>query len=326
MRSWLHNSIIVISLIFLGVILYFVEWKLVYLKLSSLNFYEWVLSIAAQALIFFFRARRYGAILPIQSSLRTHALLNLAIVHSFYLTLLPARLGDVYFAALAQRYAGVSKSMGFSILLFVRLYDVIFLALLVLLLVSIYNTLILKQYIIYVVLVIISGFLMVVFFTRVLKIIISIFVFLEKITNINACGVIADNFFRVILELSNNKSVFVHIFTFLLTALCWGCLIGIYWVLLTAFGVADAWLVALLLVVLSNLVLLIPISTVGGLGVSEVVLTYGLMFTGMVFTEAVTIAISLRIVILLIPIILALIWFSANVFFQFGHSTVSGGD
>jgi len=96
----------------------------------------------------------------------------------------------------------------------------------------------------------------------------------------------------------------------------WSALIGLFSYVLFVFEIPDAFLVAVLLVALSNVVLLIPIHSVGGLGVIEAAFTYGLVLKGLEFSEAVTVAVSMSIVLLLVTIFFASIWYVINIMFR----------
>lgn len=281
-------------------------------KLVRLGPNEVLLLLAIQFLIVFFRAARFGVVLPGALYGRLYELYNLTVLHNFYLTVLPARLGDVYFASLSRQCLGISKSVGLSGLIVARIYDVIFLGLLVVIIVPFTNAQELNQSIQYFSFIAIAGMLMLFKFSKIMKLIVYAASCLKDVTGKIFFEELANSLLMAMEELDKNMSMMTHIKGFILTVMSWLALMGMYCYVLYVFEIPDAFLVAVLLVALSNVVLLIPIHSVGGLGVIEAAFTYGLVLKGLEFSEAVTVAVSMSIVLLLVTVIFASVWYVIN--------------
>ena len=302
----------ILSLCLLAFILYFVDWTLTAEKLIRLGLYEILILLAIQFLIVFFRSVRFGVVLPGIIYGRLYALFNLTVLHNFYLTVLPARLGDVYFASLSRQCLGISKSVGLSGLIVARIYDVIFLGLLIVVIVPFTNVQELNQSIQYFAFIAVAGMLMLFKFSKIMKLIVALASYLKKITGKIIFDELANSLLMATQELDSNMNTMTHIKGFISTIVSWLALMALYWYVLYVFDIPDAFLVAVLLVALSNVVLLIPIHSVGGLGVIEAAFTYGLVLKGLEFTEAVTVAVSMSIVLLLVTVVFACAWYVIN--------------
>ncbi len=246
--------------------------------------------------------------------------MDVGVVHAVALCVLPLRLGDLVYPFLVKKYLNKTLTSSFHNLIVLRIYDftstaILFFMLLVFFIfipeINLYSY-------IFIILSITIAYLLLIYIKNIFVLIIKISEFLK----LNSIKVKLNNFFVETEKSIDALSNVDHIFIFLFSVFRW-VLSGIMLMFICDALYLDLnFINTLFLTTGMNMAFIIPLQTIGGIGLLESVLTILLGVLGQTTEMAAANAIAIRILWFVLPFLLGLIWISyRKVFLKTDHAT-----
>lgn len=237
--------------------------------------------------------------------------------HAITLCILPLRLGDAVYPFLVKKFLNKSLASSVHNLLVLRIYDFVSAAMLFIALLVYSVTLPDVSYLAYILL-----FMTVMISYVLLKKINKILVFAISVAsrfNLEKIQVkikfVLDEFNNNSTQLSGKNHSYLFAFSFIRWLLSGLMLLYICYALNLEFQFEQT----LYLTTGMNMAFIIPLQTIGGIGLLESVLAFLLSLLGHSIEQASTTAISIRLLWFLMPFILGSIWFLGRKFFRKSH-------
>lgn len=307
MSKHIYNFTLVISFLFLAIILYSANWALV-LEKSDLVATTPILASAFVYIIFqITKVIRFTAIFPKHITPDFWTLYYVMTKHAYYLSILPARLGDVYFSTLLNQHTGVPHRLGNLSLFLARIYDILVLCTLTLIGVFYFDaTLPIWLNVLIICLSIICIFL-ILNLVRILTLIGNLLRKRSEPRPGSLTNRLAINIDLILKEICAKHKIKTHAVILVATSLNWFGSIIMFWLILNMFNLELGILQVTFVVGIVNLFSLIPIQTIGGFGLREAGLFSALTLLGFAYEESISYAIVARLILYLIQLITSII-------------------
>jgi len=274
----------------------------------------YVKGLCFYVLINLIKTRRFSLFLEnLQTAYDQSKLFLVTSLYNLLTTIIPAGIGEVSFPLLMRRYLCVDMVNSFSDLTLYRFYDVIVLFVFLFSSLSFVNLFHVNILTLWLVSGIGVGLLVILF----LKIKLFLSWAASLLTRIEGLGMRVRPSFRVGMLPDTVSGIGSCIETkrveksgrtaFVLTIIMWACTFGVTHSLFSCFGVDLQFFEVVFVCTMMNLLNIIPINTVGGLGVKEAGIALILFMIGFPETEAIALGIVSRLVALsyafLLPVI-----------------------
>ena len=308
----LKNFTLTLSLLLLIFILTSVDWGLIAQHSQKLNTESFTAIILIFFVSIFFRSVRFSLSLPDKYHPDFLPMYYISMQHNFYLSILPARLGELSYIKLLSENLKIPKEYSIVSIISCRLYDLVVLAVF-----GIYSlTYVLdnEHKIIQITLsfMVVFSILVFLFLNQLIAILKKTFITLSKYTTKSLAKRISDN-----INI-NNKNVAnftfqKHVKLLVTTSITWVLMSINYGVVLHMFEVKFSYPELILIVSIVNLSNLIPIQTFGGFGVKEAALISAFMAMGMILSKATALAVISRLVLYLIPLVISTLFLFVNI-------------
>lgn len=229
---------------------------------------------------------------------------DVTIIHTVLLCVLPARLGDVCYPFLLNKNLKVILSHSFVNLLVLRLYDfmvsaLLFLVSTILLTINTADKLILQKAALVFLIISACVFGIIRYFP-------SVLVVREKIKSERGRKII--NILHQLQEGFHIISIIDHIILFSMTCIKWVLSIGVIFYIFQSLGMSIQAGETILVTTGMNLVVALPIQTIGGFGITEAAMAFLLGLVGYGTNEAITYSLATRFIWLLMPLSIGAIW------------------
>ena len=307
MFKHIHNFTLVISFLFLAIILYSADWALI-LKKGDLVTATPILASALVYIIFqITKVIRFAAIFPKHITPDFWTLYYVMTKHAYYLSILPARLGDVYFSTLLNQHTGVPHRLGNLSLFLARIYDILVLCTLTLIGIFYFGA----------TLPILLNVLIVCLFIICVFLILNLVRILTLIGNLlqkrfaprpeSLINRLAINIDLIVKEICDKNKIKTHAIILVATSLNWLGSIIMFWLILNMFSLELGILQVTFVVGIVNLFSLMPIQTIGGFGLREAGLFSALTLLGFAYEESISYAIVARLILYLIQLITSIV-------------------
>lgn len=229
---------------------------------------------------------------------------DISVFHIILLTILPARLGDVCYPFILRQNLSLDIAQAISNLFLLRVYDLIIASSLLLLATSVISLDIQTGHQIYL---------------AVLSLIILIFILISTgnytlsrvIRRVEKRHLRTGHWLELLKQVRSALSahgVREHIIILAMTCLRWllACLLFLF--IFKALQIEINLFQAILITTGINLAVLIPVQTMGGFGITEAVLAWFLGIFGYPLEMAITIALASRLVWLIFPFLIGMVW------------------
>jgi uncharacterized membrane protein YbhN (UPF0104 family) len=297
----------VFSFILLGAIICSADWRIIARTAHEVTFVPIVLCLVAFVVLQVAKAGRFSVFLPEDFDYNNVIFFHVVVRHSFYLLVLPARLGDIFYSSLVKYQTRIPHRVAVTTLLIAYIYDLLILCLLVLIgsyyfrgnfPVSI-NILILG----------LAGLalILIIFLVPSLKLLSS---FLKKrfgFSKNQLSKKMCVSLDQVASELEGRHKIGIHLQMLFFTIISWLCMSLMFWLVFEMFHISLGFFQIVFTVALVNLFSLIPIQTIGGFGLREAGMASAFLLFGMSVQESSSYAISARFVLYLVQVLGSLI-------------------
>ncbi len=231
---------------------------------------------------------------------------DITVIHTILLCVLPARLGDVCYPFLLNKNLNIILSHSFVNLLVLRLYDFMVSALLfllstVMLSIDMVDKILLQKAAL-LFLVIAAGVF------GIIKYFPSILVISEKNIIKSAKTKKIFDFLHQLQEGFHAINIIDHMILFVMTCIKWLLSIGVIFFIFQSLNMDIQAGQTILVTTGMNLVVALPIQTIGGFGITEAAMAFLLGLVGYGTNEAVTLSLATRFIWLLMPLSVGVIW------------------
>jgi uncharacterized protein (TIRG00374 family) len=302
---------IIISLALFAYILSMADVGSIQILMSKINFSTCMIILLLYCVYILTRALRLNVIFNGRGSSNLYTLLHSAIVHNLYLSYLPFRLGDVLFANICRRYAGLNTGTSVAALISIRILDVTSLSVFFVLALSLISRIGFTPSRIALAIALISSALYLSFHAdKTIRKLLPTLDWLMKALPDNRARRFHEIFEHTADSFRDMLTVRSYLIGFMFTIAGWISLTAIYWQLLTIIGVSDSLVTALLLITVQSLAMMLPIQTIAGLGVADAAITYAFTLAGLSTTDAVSHALVIRLIMIIMPVILFLLFYT----------------
>ena len=279
--------------------------------ISKVSFSTCMMVLSIYAIYLLTRALRLNTIFNGRGSSNLYSVLHSAVVHNLYLSYLPFRLGDVLFANICRRYAGLDTGTSVAALISIRILDVTSLSVFFVLALSLLSGIGFTSSRIALAIALISSAIYLSFHadTVIRKLLPTIDRLMTVLPDDKA-----KRFHKVFEHTADSFSdmltVRSYLIGFIFTIASWLSLTAIYWQLLTIIGVSNSMTIALILITVQSLAMMLPIQTIAGLGVADAAVTYAFTLAGLSTTDAVSHALVIRLIMIIMPVIFFLLFYT----------------
>lgn len=297
----------IISLLLLFILFRLSDFDKLLKSFATIDIFYLIISFTIFLLSILVVSLRLLFILHLTSKKNFIASLEISIFHAALLCILPARIGDICYPFLLNKNLGVVMAHSVVNLLVLRLYDF-----LVSILLFLYSTIMLSinsvdKYFLQKTAVIF--FIISICILGVMKYFSSI-----KISVLN-CG---DNNIKLnkIVDILQKMQegfrlmgIFDHIILFSMTIIKWSLSILVIFYIFQSLNMNINVIETILISAGINLVVALPIQTIGGFGITETAMAFLLGLVGFMIDEAITYSLATRLIWFMMPIFIAVIWF-----------------
>lgn len=291
----IHLATLALSICMFVVILFYADWDKIDNYISRINIFTvsaiFILLLAMAA----FRAIRIECAISSKLSFWQYYLISMR--HTFYLSVYPARLGEISFVNIMHRLSYINWSKIIKSLFLIRLHDLLMLVLLYVAS-SIFLDIHEKHTVYILFFLILFLIILSIFYIN------SIYAFLShRAANkpnsiINHITILLEKFFPNNYESSTEeKKKYRQSWMLILTFLIWLSMSMLYGVTFYSFDLTFKLMELIYIVCIVSLSSIIPIQTIGGVGVKDAALIFSLSTLGESAENAVTIAVTARLVI-----------------------------
>jgi len=269
----------IISVIILLLFYYFIDFRQFFSLIKDINIMFIVLAIFCQVIVYYVRAKRFQFILNIH---QLKKLYSISTIHFFLNKILPARLGEFSLPVFFNKFSSISYKKGIGALLFFRFLDLLSIIGLFSLSLFFINIQEMNKYI----LVLTAVILLLILILLWLKLDLAIAMMEKLIDKIKFRAItrfkskILETFDQIIQYKKNKpyrfwwKILLFSLFNWLLTY-CF------FYSIIIAFNLEYNFIEVVFAATLSNFTLILPLSTLGGIGTFEIGWVAGFMILGM---------------------------------------------
>lgn len=289
MRNKIKKKKLIIGSLLAIVIIFLLFRQIDFEKLRnlkiSINYSLLTISFLLCVLSNLLRAKRFNYVL--NNPLKLVEMFRITSFYNLYTGLFPGGLGEFSFIYLIRKKVKKYLSSGLSVIIMTRIYDILILAVFLLItLVSFGKDIKIDRgkYIFAVSLITAMVFLITHQISKIIKKINDLFNVLFKSKSAWSKK-INTNLKLTRLSLENNKSKSLSLV--LMTGLLWAINFFIAQLFFRSFGVELNYFEAILMVTISNIIAMIPINTLAGFGYKEAGFAFGLMLIGLAKQEAI---------------------------------------
>ncbi len=232
--------------------------------------------------------------------------LDISVIHTVLLCILPARLGDVCYPFLLNKNLNIIMSHSVVNLLVLRLYDFLVSALLflistVMLSINAADKLVLQK-------TALVFFIIAISILGTMKYFSSVYIIPNKYKDKSKK---LGKFIGILSQLQegfNVISIVDHIILFSMTCLKWALSIGVIFFIFRSLNMNILVAETILVTTGMNLVVALPIQTVGGFGITEAAMAFLLGLVGYATDQAVSYSLATRFIWLAMPLSIGIIW------------------
>ena len=232
--------------------------------------------------------------------------LDISVIHTVLLCILPARLGDVCYPFLLNKNLNIIMSHSVVNLLVLRLYDFLVSALLflistVMLSINAADKLVLQK-------TALVFFIIAISILGTMKYFSSVYIIPNKYKDKSKK---LGKFIGILSQLQegfNVISIVDHIILFSMTCLKWTLSIGVIFFIFRSLNMNILVAETILVTTGMNLVVALPIQTVGGFGITEAAMAFLLGLVGYATDQAVSYSLATRFIWLAMPLSIGIIW------------------
>ena len=232
--------------------------------------------------------------------------LDISVIHTVLLCILPARLGDVCYPFLLNKNLNIIMSHSVVNLLVLRLYDFLVSALLflistVMLSINAADKLVLQK-------TALVFFIIAISILGTMKYFSSVYIIPNKYKDKSKK---LGKFIGILSQLQeglNVISIVDHIIIFSMTCLKWALSIGVIFFIFRSLNMNILVAETILVTTGMNLVVALPIQTVGGFGITEAAMAFLLGLVGYATDQAVSYSLATRFIWLAMPLSIGIIW------------------
>ena len=232
--------------------------------------------------------------------------LDVSVIHTVLLCILPARLGDVCYPFLLNKNLNIIMSHSVVNLLVLRLYDFLVSALLflistVMLSINAADKLVLQK-------TALVFFIIAISILGTMKYFSSVYIIPNKYKDKSKK---LGKFIGILSQLQegfNVISIVDHIILFSMTCLKWALSIGVIFFIFRSLNMNILVAETILVTTGMNLVVALPIQTVGGFGITEAAMAFLLGLVGYATDQAVSYSLATRFIWLAMPLSIGIIW------------------
>ncbi len=297
---------VVVSILFLAVLFKLSDFDSLIGSIATIDIAFVFLSFLVFLLAIIIVSLRLLFVLHISAKEQFIPSLDISVIHTVLLCVLPARLGDVCYPFLLNKNLNIIMSHSVVNLLVLRLYDFMVSALLFLIstvMLSMNNVdkLVLQKtaLVFFVIAICILG---------TIKYFSSVYIIPEKYKE---KSVKLEKIIDILCQLQEGFhiiSIVDHIILFSMTCLKWVLSIGVIFFIFRSLNMDILVAETILVTTGMNLVVGLPIQTVGGFGITEAAMAFLLGMVGYATDEAVTYSLATRFVWLAMPLNIGIIW------------------
>ena len=268
-----------ISIIILLLFCYFIDFRHFFSLFKNINIIFLTLAILCQVIVYYVRAKRFQLILNIR---QIQTLYSISTIHFFLNKVLPARIGELSLPIIFNKFSHISYKKGIGALLFFRFLDL--LSIVGLFSISLFFIKIqeMNKYILVLIAVIFLSMQILLWLKLnlaiemmeklIIKIQVSVFSrFKSKILDA----------FDQIKKYKKNKTYRFWVKIVLLSLFNWLLTYCFFYSIIIAFNLEYNYIEVVFAATLSNFTLILPLSTLGGIGTFEIGWAAGFMMLGM---------------------------------------------
>jgi len=276
-------------------------------SLATINFTFVLVSLLVFLLTIIIVSLRLLFVLHLSVKKKLVPSIDIIVIHTVLLCILPARLGDLCYPFLLNKNLNIIMSHSFVNLLVLRLYDfmvsvLLFLVSTVMLSINNVDKLVLQKtaLVFFVIAICILG---------TIKYFSSVYIIPNKYKD---KGGKLEKFIDILCQLQEGFhviSIIDHIILFSMTCIKWALSSGVIYFIFRSLNMDILVAETILVTTGMNLVVALPIQTVGGFGITEAAMAFLLGLVGYATDEAVTYSLATRFVWLAMPLNIGIIWF-----------------
>lgn len=307
MSQQIQNLTLIISILFLAAILYYADWALISEKSHLISPGPILLAALVFMIFQVAKAVQFTVFIPKHAKPRFSSLYYVMSKHAYYLSVLPVRLGDIYYSTFLKKHTSIPHRLGNLSLIMARVYDVLILSVFTMVGLS-YVSQSLPTSINIIILSLSAISILIIFnLSRCMNISRSMINRISGQDKHSLLNRISDHIAAINEEIQMQNKTRLHFFLLITTALNWSGTIIMFWIVLNMFQLKIDLVTAMFLVGMVNLTSVIPIQSIGGFGLRETGLLTALVLTGMDYQESIAYAIIARFILYMIQLITSVI-------------------
>jgi glycosyltransferase 2 family protein len=303
---------LVVSIILIVLLLSLSDTGYFKTQLININYHEYFYAFLVYICINLVIAFRLSYFFTLKKSSDYKSSIDVGVAHAMALCVLPLRLGDLVYPFLVKKYLNKTLASSIHNLIVLRVYDFISAAILffVLLVFFIFVLEITYYNYVFIFFSLAAAYFLLKYFNKILLLVM-------RITEHLKLSRLESRLRDLLVEFENSAnslSVIDHTLIFLLSVIRWA-LSGIMLMFIcNALQLNISFATTLFLTTGMNMAFIIPLQTIGGIGLLESVLALLLSILGQPADMATANAISIRILWFALPFLLGIIWFTSRKF------------
>lgn len=307
-----RNITLTLSTGFFVYILTNVDWNLFGLFVHKLDLTILLLLVINFLVAMAFRSMRFSVSLPYGSRPSFKTIYKVAMRHNFYLSVLPARLGELYYIKLLSFNLEIPKRYSILSIVTCRLYDVVIVC--VLGLYTLYYALNVQDQTLPIVLsiVILVVILLLIFLRTIIALLRGLIILCTRILPRRFKKRVADFASTQIPNLEHFSQV-GHQKLFVTSILICVSMSFNYWLVLYMFGTNLSIFDVVFVFTIINLTNLLPVQTIGGFGLRESALIFALISIGMEGDTATALAVISRLILFFISTVVSALFLATKI-------------